>query len=314
MIRQIIQRLRRAPSTTPIQQVVAIYLQPERVKLLWLSVAEMQVSRIETLAVTGAAAWEDALEGMCDDITGTTPICLVLPASCYQLFLVDRPTVPDAELTQALPWLLQEMVEAPVQDFVIDYLQLPDTQNQTSKLQLVAAQKVLLHPLCQLLQRRGKRLSNIQPEEWLMRNVLTKQSQPTLLLSQQPDHDVVITIVQDGMLYFTRKLRGYHRLADYGLDELYAGVLDNLMLEIQRSMDYFEGQLRQPPIRDLKLLLPEPVQHEMQEHLTRNGFGQVQVVNLAQWMGAFSAHEQVEYWPALAAALELMEVADETAR
>ena len=38
------------------------------------------------------------------------------------------------------------------------------------------------------------------------------------------------------------------------------GVIDSLSLEIQRSSDYFERQLKQAPIKIIEILVP--VQHE----------------------------------------------------
>ena len=49
--------------------------------------------------------------------------------------------------------------------------------------------------------------------------------------------------------------RGYENLASFSQEELKMGVVDNLSLEIQRSMDYFESQLRQGPVKKVYISL-----------------------------------------------------------
>jgi MSHA biogenesis protein MshI len=56
-------------------------------------------------------------------------------------------------------------------------------------------------------------------------------------------------------LFFSRRLRGYENLANFSQEELELGVVDNLSLEIQRSMDYFESQLRQAPVKKVYISL-----------------------------------------------------------
>ncbi len=314
MIRQFLERLRTSSISAP-STVVAVVLQAERIKTLWLQRAPLQVLKVETVAVADAAVWPEQLAHLSQEIAANVPVCVVLPSSHYQLYVVDRPAVPDSELSAALPWLVAEMSETPAADLVIDYFEQPEVANQRHKLQLVVAQKTQLQALCKPLQRKQIQLTNIQPEEWLVRNLVPSTGTPVLVLSQQPGQDVSVLILMRGVVYFSRKLRGYSRLAQYDTHDLASGVLENLMLEIQRSMDYFEGQLRQPPIRDIYLLLTDHVEQALSGYLLQNGFGQVHSVNLSGIMAGFTAQERDDYWLALAGAMEvLLEAGHEATR
>lgn len=312
MIRQFLQRLRTSSKSTP-STVVAVVLQGERIKMLWLQRVPLQVLKVETVAIADASAWPEHLARLSSDIGSNVPVCIVLPPSHYQLYVVDKPAVPDSELASALPWLVAEMSDTPAADLVIDYFEQPDVANQRRKLQLVVAQKTVLQTLCKALQRKHIQLANIQPDEWLIRNLVPSTGAPVLVLSQQPGQDVSVLILMQGVVYFSRKLRGYSRLDQYDVNDFASGVLENLMLEIQRSMDYFEGQLRQPPIRDIYLLLTDHVQQALAGYLQQNGFGQVQAVNLTDIMAGFTPQERDDYWLALAGAMEVLLEADHEA-
>ena len=80
-------------------------------------------------------------------------------------------------------------------------------------------------------------------------------------LTQEAGEEIILNIVKDGHLYISRRLKGFENLAAFSAEELRMGVLDGLCIQIQRSMDFFESQLRQPPVRKvvlhIKLQQPE---------------------------------------------------------
>ena len=163
------------------------------------------------------------------------------------------------------------------------------------------------------LQYRQHDLLSIVPDEWLALHLLPRQITPLLLLAQSGQQDLMVQIIRDGQLYVSRKLRGFNRITEYSLAELTAGILDSLLLEVQRSMDYFEAQLRQAPVRDIRILLNTPELSGILDYFRQQGFAQVQPLALTPWMEALNSAEQHEYWQLLAATLGLQqEMADET--
>jgi MSHA biogenesis protein MshI len=72
---------------------------------------------------------------------------------------------------------------------------------------------------------------------------------------QEHGEEIVLNIVKNDQLYFTRRLKGFENLGSYSEKELSMGITESLCVQIQRSMDYFESQLRQPPVRKVLLKL-----------------------------------------------------------
>ena len=76
-----------------------------------------------------------------------------------------------------------------------------------------------------------------------------------ITLKQEEGGQLSLNIVKHNQLFFSRRLKGYENLASFSPQELKMGVVDNLSLEIQRSMDYYESQLRQAPVKKVYISL-----------------------------------------------------------
>ena len=125
-----------------------------------------------------------------------------------------------------------------------------------------------------------------------------------MLVSHQSGQDLAVQILQQGNLCFSRRLRGFNRLDQYSLDEMQQGVFDNLLLELQRSIDYFEGQLKQAPVREIALLLSNSNQTGVVQLFVQNGFSQVFAISAKDAGVQMSAEQFSLYWLALAGAIE----------
>jgi MSHA biogenesis protein MshI len=98
-----------------------------------------------------------------------------------------------------------------------------------------------------------------------------------------------LLIVKQGKLYFHRRLRGFSQIAQKTEDELTLTVIDSLALEIQRSSDYFERQLKQAPIRDIKVLLPMKLESFFARKLAENAHMPVSLLVLPE---SYQAHRE----------------------
>ena len=147
-----------------------------------------------------------------------------------------------------------------------------------------------------LCNAKNIQLRNIQPEEWLPRNLIPQQSAAVMLLVHQPGQELSLQIVKQGMVYFSRKLRGFSRIDQYEMSELRQGMLDNLLLEVQRSLDYFEGQLRQAPVKEILFQIATAELPAIVRYFTENGFVQVRQLELSALMPKLTLAEQQEYW------------------
>ncbi len=177
---------------------------------------------------------------------------IVLGAGQYQLLAADKPAVPDDEIPQALLWSVKDMVATPASNIHLDYFEFPS--KASNKLQVVVTDKQQMMQLAQAVEGHDFALQGISIEELMLANLFGNEPQARLVLSHLPGEEVLLTVVRDGELWMQRRLRGFSGLDHFTADDLQQRIADALSLEIQRSMDFFESQLRQAPVSSLELL------------------------------------------------------------
>lgn len=181
---------------------------------------------------------------------------LVLANTHSQIVQVDKPNVPAAELNAALKWQIKDLVSIAPENMILDYFDAPTLAGGHEKINVVCCAKSDLAELVTLLSTDGLTLASITTEEFAFASLIPVQEDAVLLVCQQPNEEVNLLIVKNGQLFFSRRLRGFAQIANKSEDELTMGIIDALSLEIQRSTDYFERQLKQAPIKAIEVLLP----------------------------------------------------------
>jgi MSHA biogenesis protein MshI len=204
--------------------------------------------------------WQDSLKAyVVEQGLDNTKCQVTLAISKYQLLQLDKPAVPDAEINQALQWTVKEQLFSDG-DLAVDYFDLPAAAANAKKLNVVALGKNEIEALIEGILDAGLNLVGISVEELTTCNLLPPSEDAAIILHQNPGEQICLSIVKKGLLYFSRRLRSYENLANFSVQELEMGIADNLALEIQRSMDYFESQLRQAPIKQVYIALDTPHQ------------------------------------------------------
>lgn len=181
---------------------------------------------------------------------------VVLAPKSYQLLLVEAPDVEVAELAEALRWRIKDMVAYDVSDAVIDYFPLAeDAYHGRSRMLYVAAmERARGEALSAQVSACGLVLEKIEiPEIALLRlhrHTVIEGAGCALLGLQSPVS--LINLVADGDLYLTRQVDTPKGLLAADADDVESRA-GSLILDIQRSLDYYESQLGKPPC--IKLLV-----------------------------------------------------------
>ena len=174
------------------------------------------------------------------------PCNLVMSPGSYQLILGEAPKVPAEELAEALRWRIKDLVQFPISEAVMDAFLLPeDSVRGTSRMAYaVASQRKNIEVAVAAAKSSGLQLKNIDIPELVLRNLAeaccdTKRGVAIVKLHQGGGS---LQIIRDGNLYLSRQFSLAYN----------AGLLDDLpgealVLELQRSLDYFERQMRQVP-------------------------------------------------------------------
>ncbi|MFT5755762.1 MAG: MSHA biogenesis protein MshI [Alteromonadaceae bacterium] len=187
------------------------------------------------------------LEGACQ---------VVLSSEQYQIIQVNKPNVPESEILGALKWQVKDLVPYSPENMILDYFDGPILVGTAEKINVVCAELSVLKKIVERLKKEDLPVTMITIAEFAFAKLLPVQSSPCLLVCQREDEEILLLIVQDGHVYFHRRLRGYTQISTKSEDELAMTVIDSLSLEIQRSIDYFERQLKQAPIKSIKVIIP----------------------------------------------------------
>ena len=195
--------------------------------------------------------------------------CVVaLDMGDYQLLQVEAPDVPENELGAALRWQVRDLLSYPVEEAVLDFFTVPHqgSRNRSKVAYAVASQKGVLSRRITFLQDAKVKIEALDIPEMALRNIglrLPECRQGVALLYLE-DHNGVILLIRDGLIYLTRKF-GFG-LGGLNADENHAGeegegvfhdeLSERLVLEVQRSLDFFESNFRLSPITTLVIAPP----------------------------------------------------------
>lgn len=175
---------------------------------------------------------------------------VVLPLDQYQVFQVERPEgVEDAELADALKWKLKDFLDFSPAEAVCDVFSFPEdaSRGRGELVNVVAVRKSVVSELVRLVQQAGLSLDKIDIAELALRNLAARLEgpNPTAALVHLRDRYGQMVICKGSTLYLSRRLDvPYEDLQDVSRQE---NAVQSLALELQRSLDYYESQLRQVP-------------------------------------------------------------------
>jgi MSHA biogenesis protein MshI len=215
---------------------------------------------------------------------------IVLNAQQSQIVQVDKPNVPSAEINAALKWQVKDLVSIAPDNMVLDYFDGPLLAGGKEKVNVVCAPIDELKKIVAETNKDGSEVASITTLEFAFANLIENQNDACLLVCQQPNEEVVLLIVKQSKLYFHRRLRGFRQIADKTEEELAMTVIDNLALEVQRSSDFFERQLKQAPIKEIRVLLPIDNESFLARKLAENSHIPVTLLSLPEGCQQHRSH------------------------
>lgn len=207
----------------------------------------------------GGQAQLDALTGLVNGMgLQGAAANFVLDPSQYSLLLIEPPQVSAEEMKQAVRWRIKDLVDFDVNSAAIDIINLPEDafRGRKQMIYVVAAAKSVVEAAEQLVSGAGLRLQYVDIAETSLCNLLdgfdTESHGSALMYLKQGEG--MVNLVKNRSLYLTRKVKADIELID-PQDALNSNAFNHLLLETQRSLDYYESQLGQAPATEL-LLLP----------------------------------------------------------
>ncbi len=178
----------------------------------------------------------------------------------YNLLLVEAPDVQPDELRAAIRWRVKDLIDFHIDDAVVDVFEAPSYKAAgTNKMMYaVVARSSRVKHLIDRLTGVGLNLAIIDIPELALRNIsaMLPEDVGGVALIYVGQQQGLITITKQQQLYLSRTVNvGYENLPDHVLsvmdDEDCQRWLDNIVIEVQRSMDYYESHFSQPQVSAL---------------------------------------------------------------
>lgn len=177
---------------------------------------------------------------------------VVLAPEFYTLSLVERPAVPDAELVEAVRWVVQDNVDYPMEQASLDVFDLPKAASRERDMVFVAvARKDFLAKRIAQLQEAGLYATSIGITELSMRNLvatLFPEPDQSIGLVRMTSNSGLINVSRAADLFLSRRITGVP--GDFS-EEAWDAFKEQLLLQVQRSVDYYESAMAQPPCNAL---------------------------------------------------------------
>lgn len=226
---------------------------------------------------------------------------------------VDAPDVPANELRAAVRWQIKDLIDFHIDDAVIDVFDAPASGAGGRKkgIYVVVSRTSTVRDRVTQLQGAEARLATIDIPELVLRNIsarLPEDQAGVAFIYLQQDRGLMI-ITRQQTLYMARTL-------DMGSDYLHQGAaagdeqnpaFDRLVLEVQRSLDYYDRYFMQPPVAGIVLAPQEQPLPGLTDYLRQALGVPARFLDLAEVidLGAvpLSARQQAQCLPAIGAAL-----------
>ena len=209
------------------------------------------------------------------------PTQVVLGPRLVSHTTVDKPALSDDEIALALPWTLKDLIDIPAADMVADFYESPVQLVGREKIHAVAVQKSWLAQVLRPLHAAKLAICGVVTEDVALCALLGPEQATTVVVSQYEQQQAQLLLVKDGGLVVSRQLKPLHSVLDGGqIDTI---EVEDLAIELQRSLDYFSGQLRQASLQRALLALPGNHSAEVGAHLQQSLSLQVGALQYPHW-------------------------------
>jgi len=176
----------------------------------------------------------------------------VMASDEYQVHLLEAPGLSGEELKQAMSWQVKDLLNYPVSDAVIDVVELPAELNRGDKnmVYVVSVERQIIAKIINDVDALGLNLVSIDICELALGNLvhlLGCDERGEGLVVVKPG-SAELSMFRNGQLTMTRSFD-----LPFSAEEGEMLPTDVLLLELQRTLDYYERQLGQLMPRKIHL-------------------------------------------------------------
>lgn len=211
-----------------------------------------------------------------DETLSDCQLSICLESSRFNLSLIETPAVDQSELQQALIWKVKELIDYPLNELILDYVDVPVTRSGNEMVYTVTARESSIQEILDYIRPNTWKLERIDIPALALQNVLSRMphSEEGIALLNLTRRDSLLTLGRGDKLYLSRSVDIHSTeltSLQIGQDgHIDSSLLDNLLLDIQRSLDYYDSFFVDPPIRRLLVSNPDHASDALIEYLGEN--------------------------------------------
>jgi MSHA biogenesis protein MshI len=213
------------------------------------------------------------------------PCVVVLEDTQYNLFQMPLPPVQESELTSALRWSVRDLIAYPVDQAVVDVFRVPVQQHREAKVYVVVTPKDEIQKIVDFIHKTGLTLSAIDIEELSLGNIIEQmdgQARGIAVIHFGQQHGS-ISLFSDSALYLSRRIdTGLLRLEEMQSQGAAEQIYESIILELQRSLDFYESEYARPPISKLVVAPRHPLLQGFCDYVSAQTGLSIELMNLGQ--------------------------------
>jgi len=187
------------------------------------------------------------------------PCVSVIQPGQHTALLVEAPDVEAAELKNAMRWRIKDLIDFHIDDAVIDVFEIPgQTSGHARLMYVVATRTAVIQEQINDINNASLDLNIIDIPELVCRNItsLLPEDVDGVAFLYLTNKGGLITLTRQSVLYLARNIDAdiSQVTVDGDIDSNDPQVsmfLDGIVLQIQRSLDYYESHFLQPPVSSL---------------------------------------------------------------
>ena len=214
------------------------------------------IIRSEFVDVAGQDAQLEALNDWVrrNNLQKTPCVCLVAGDDC-DIYQVERPSVEDAEMIPAVTWKIKDLINFDVTHAVVDSYPMPvSSKNNQQQVRVVAARETVISNYVDSIKSTALVLDALDVHELVPANlqVVQQSAEKSIALLTLNSGNGLLSVYHDTDLYVSRDFMiGIDQLETASAED--ESVFDALLLELQRSLDYFESFYDIGSVTDLRI-------------------------------------------------------------
>lgn len=185
-----------------------------------------------------------------------TSCVLIIPPDKVESVQIEMSELPSVDVQASLPWKLKELVSIPPQDMICDYIEM-DIQplGQPPKAQIMVTSRTYVEGIIAPFHNAKVNIAGITTEQFVLARMQSVEDAAQLVFVQHKEMAGILLILKNQKICFARKIRGTDTVINMMPDQVREHGADTIAIEIQRSIDYYESQLKQPPIKDVLIAI-----------------------------------------------------------